>query len=163
MADTATLSLRDELLADRDRITADREPKLFELPGYGEKLQVKYRPLTREERKEITSAIFKHAQAGEERNAERGMASTLAKTCVGFYTDRGAGVVPLNEAEGLGDDLIHWGDERLAGLFDFTPTSGSKARETIEYVLGTDDVLELHHNQVTNWMGQIGGVDDADF
>jgi hypothetical protein len=163
MADTATTSLRDELLADRDKITAEREPKLFELPGYGEKLQVKYRPLAREERKEITAAIFKHAQAGEERNAERGMASTLAKTCVGFYTDRGDGVVPLNEAEGLGDDLIHWGDERLAGLFDFTPTTGSKARETIEYVLGNDDVLELHHNQVTNWMGQIGGVDDADF
>jgi hypothetical protein len=162
MADHA--SLRDSLLATRNRLTEEREPKVFELPGYGKDLQVKYRVLTRQERKEALGGVVKLAQAGEERAAERGMCSTLAKACVGFYTEQDGKTVSLNEAEGLGEDLIRWGDERLAELFGMDVSAGSlRAREVIEYVLGTDDILELHHGQIDRWMDQVLKADDEDF
>lgn len=162
MADHA--SLRDQLVQTRNQLTKEREPKVFELPGYGKDLQVKYRVLTRQERREVMGQVVKLAQAGESRPAERGMCSTLAKACVGFYTERDGKLVSLNEAEALGDDPIHWGDERLAELFGMDTTAGSlRAREVIEYVLGTDDILEIHHGQVDRWLDQVLEADDEDF
>lgn len=163
MTDTPTTqSLADSLRQSRERLTEEREPRLFELPGYGKDLQVKYRVLSRAEKKESMKLVFTQAQAREERAAEKGMCSTLAKACVGFYTERDGKVVPLNEAEGLGDELIRWGDARLVELFAMNKDE-PRAREVIEYVLPDDDVLELHHNEVSGWMERVLGADDEDF
>ena len=163
MADTPTQSLADSLRSKRERLTEEIEPRTFELPGYGKELQVKYRPLKREERKEILSAVLRLAQAGEDRSAENGFCRTLARACVGFYTERDGETVLLNKAEDLGDDPIGWGDERLAKLFGMEVDGKPRAREVIEYVLGNDDHLEEHHNEVSRWMERGAIEADADF
>src|SRR6185312_3798250 len=113
----APKSLAAELRADRERLTEEREPHIFDVPGYGEKLAVKYRVLKHEEIKEIQGGIARRAAAGEENAVLIGFCQTLARACVGLYTKRDGEYVALQEAEDLGADPIRWGDERLAGVF----------------------------------------------
>lgn len=155
-------SLREDLRAKRSRLGEKRPPKIFDLPGYGEALAVKYRVLDPEEVKEIRGGIATRASAGEDNAVLIGLCSTLARACVGFYTKRGNAYVPLEEAEGLGEGAILWGDERLAELFDL---EGEKlrAREIIESVIPDEILIEGHHTRVTMWMEQARGADDADF
>ena len=92
------------------------------------------------------------------------MCSTLARACLGFYTERDGETVLLNEAEDLGEDVILWGDERLATLFDMEVAGKLRARNVIEYVLGQDDdILEAHHNQVSSWMERSTEAINEDF
>jgi len=162
MADTP--SLADSLRAKRERLTEELEPKLFEVPGYGSELQVKYRPLSRDERKKIESSVLRAARNGEDRAAERGMCRTLGTACLAFYTMRDGELKLLNEAEGLGEDAIVWGDRRLAELFGMEIEGEVVTRQIVEYVLGNDDdVLEEHCAEVVRWMERGRIEADADF
>lgn len=161
MADNPSLS--DSLLELRARIGKERKPKLFELPVYGKALQAKYRVLSRGERKETLKEVFRLAQAGEKRTAERGYCMTLSRACVGLYTEENGETVSLNEAWDLGDEPILWGDERLAERLGMEKPK-PRAREIIEFVFNSDDdALEEHHNEVSRWMEQSWEADDSDF
>lgn len=157
MADTSNI---DALLEMRAKIGREREPRLFDLPGFGNKLQAKYRVLSRQERKDAQKQVWKMAQAGEERFAERGFCLTLARACVGLYTED----EPLNDAwEDFGEEPVIWGNEQFARKLGMD-TPNPRAREVIEYVFNRDDdALEEHHNEVSRWMEQSWESDDADF
>lgn len=162
-ATPAPASIAEDLVAQRDRLSEEREPKIFDLPGYGSKLQVKYRVLTRQESKECKGVVFKLAAAGEENADIIGMCKTLAIACVAFYEEVDGESVLLNESRDLGEGPIRWGDERLAQLLDVEIEGRLKARSVIEGVLVKPELIEIHHNQVTNWSDRALEADDADF
>jgi hypothetical protein len=177
MADTAAIedadkpieapvpqSLAEDLIAKRESLSEKREPKIFDLPGYGSALQVKYRVLTRTESKEARGLVFKLAQVGEENADIIGMCKALSLACVAFYQEKDGESVLLNEARGLGDDPIRWGDKRLVGLLALdVDLTKLRAREVIEAILVKPELIEIHHNQVTNWSDRALEADDADF
>ena len=170
MAETATpdpaekpASIAEDLIAARERMSEEREPKIFDLPGYGSKLQVKYRVPTREETKEAKGLVFKLASAGEENADIVGMCKTLAVACLGFYEEVDGESVLLNETRKVGDAPIRWGDDRLAELLGIEVDGKVRARKMIEEVLVTPERIEIHHNRVTNWADRALEADDADF
>lgn len=168
MGDTPTnaaapTSIAEDLVAAREKLSEEREPKIFDLPGYGSKLQVKYRVPTRTETKEAKGLVFKLASAGEENADIVGMCKLLSICCVAFYEEKDGESVLLNESRGLGDAPIRWGDERLATLLGIEVDGKLRARFVIEEVLATPERIEIHHNQVTNWADRALEADDADF
>jgi hypothetical protein len=159
----APTSIAEDLVAKREELTKEREPKIFDLPGYGSALQVKYRVPTRAETKEAKGLVFKLASAGEENADIVGMCKLLSLTCVAFYEEHNGESVLLNESRGLDDAPIRWGDQRLADLLAIEIDGKLKARHVIEGVLATPERIEIHHNQVTNWADRALEADDADF
>ena len=172
MPDAAPASIADDLIAKREALTQTREPKIFDLPGYGSALQAKYRAPERDEVKEAKGLVFKLASAGEENADIVGMCKLLSLTCVAFYEERDGKSVLLNESRGLGDAPIRWGDERLANLLKIEIDGKVRARRIIEEVLAPLDPetgkrslerIEIHHSVVTNWADRALEADDADF
>jgi hypothetical protein len=156
-------SIAEDLVAKREQLSKEREPKIFDLPGYGSALQVKYRVPTRTEAKEAKGLVFKLASAGEENADIVGMCKLLSLACVAFFEEKDGESVLLNESRGLGDAPIRWGDQRLADLLGIEVEGKLRARFLIEEVLATPERIEIHHNQVTNWADRALEADDADF
>lgn len=172
MADTAELDpaptqapscIADDLVAQRDELTKEIEPKTFDLPGYGPKLQVKYNVFERTATKESRGLTFRLAQAGEENADIIGMCKALALACVAFYQEVDGESVLLNEARGLGDEPIRWGDRRLADLLGIETDDKLKARAVIEGVLPKPELIEIHHSEVAGWSDRALARIDADF
>jgi hypothetical protein len=162
--DSAPTCIAEDLVAKREKLTEEREPKIFDLPGYGSALQAKYRVPTRAETKEAKGLVFKLASAGEENADIVGMCKLLSLTCVAFYEEEEDGEsVLLNESRSLGDSPIRWGDQRLADLLAIEVEGKLMARYVIEQILGTPERIEIHHNQVTNWADRALEADDRDF
>lgn len=162
MADHA--SLRDSLRNVREQLSEEREPKLFEVPGYGSKLQAKYRVLTPDEEAELDKTRFKMLRAEDDDAPEWFKCATLARACIGIYSEADGKVVPLNEAEGLGEDMIRWGDERLTQVFGLELDGPATARTMIEEIVGAgpegDKRVRAHFLAVAGWLDQ--GQEAAD-
>jgi hypothetical protein len=160
-------SLKDSLRSKRDQLSEEREPKLFEVPGYGAELQAKYRVLTPSEEADLEKQRFRMVQAEDENAAEVFRCGTLARACVGIFTEVEGAVVPLNEAEDLGDDPIHWGDPRLIELFGLEVDGTVKARTMIEQIIGAgpegEKRVRAHFLDVAHWLDQGQEAADADF
>jgi hypothetical protein len=160
-------SLAESLRTARDQLSEEREPKLFEVPGYGSKLQAKYRVLKPSEETDLEKMRFKMVQAEDDNALESFRCATLARACVGLFTEVDDKVVPLNEAEDLGDDPIHWGDERLAGVFGLDLEPPIKARTMIEQVVGAgpegEKRVRAHFLAVAQWLDQGQEASDEDF
>jgi hypothetical protein len=160
-------SLREELSAIRQKATEERKPKLFELPLYGPKLQVKYRVVEYDALNEIGGKV------GEQLRAEQiddpvlaGLTDTLVAACVGFYTERDGKIVPLEEAEELEGGPIRWGDERLWNLLRLEAAPGEtlRVRAAIRQIFGGDKMLVIEHAQdVTRWIERARRQVNADF
>lgn len=172
MADSAELApvseqarscIAEDLVATRDELVKEVEPKIFDLPGYGPKLQVKYDAFGRTATKESRALTFRLAQAGEENADIIGMCKGLALACVAFYQEVDGKSVLLNEARDLGDEPIRWGDQRLADLLGIETGKDLKARQVIEGVLPNPELIEIHHSEVTGWSDRALARIDADF
>jgi|GEM_PF-3385213 len=168
-------SLADELAATREKLEEERKPKLFELPGYGPKLQVKYKVVDYDSVNEIGDKIGEQVRSEQIDDAVlAGLSDTLAAACVGFYTERKqkvegkvvTEVIPLEEAEDLGDGPIVWGDSRLWSLLRLEAREGEtlRVRAAIRGILGGDKMLVVEHAQdVTRWMERARRQVDTDF
>jgi hypothetical protein len=165
MADHA--SLRDSLRNVREQLSEEREPKLFDVPGYGSKLQAKYRVLKPSEEADLDKQRFKMLRAEDDDAPEWFKCATLARACVGLYSEVDSKVVPLNEAEDLGEDMIHWGDERLAKFFGIELDGPVTARTMIEEIVGAgpegDKRVREHFLTVAGWLDQGQEAADEDF
>ena len=159
----APASIAEDLIATRDELTKEVEPKIFDLPGYGPKLQVKYNVFERTATKESRGLTFRLAQAGEENADIIGMCKALTLACVAFYEEVDGKSVLLNESRGLGDDPVRWGDERLAALLGIEIDGKLKARTVIEGVLPKAELIEIHHSEVSGWSDRALARLDADF
>lgn len=160
-------SLGDELAATREKLAEEREPKLFELPGYGPKLQVKYRVVDYDSVNEIGDKVGEQIRSEQIDDAVlAGLSDTLVAACVGFYTEVDGKVIPLEEAEDLGEGPIRWGDQRLWDLLRLKAQEGEtlRVRAAIRGVLGGDKMLVVEHAQdVTRWMERARRQVDTDF
>lgn len=164
-------SLAEELAATRKKLSEERKPKLFELPGYGPKLQVKYKVAEFDEVVEILEKIQEQVRSEQidstpsaKRVAE--LSDLLVSTCVGFYTEVDGKPVPLEEAEGLEGGPIRWGDDRLVTLLGIEPQPGEtlRVRAIIREVLGGKKALVTEHGtEVENWMERARKQVDSDF
>jgi hypothetical protein len=159
----APASIAEDLVAARDALTEEVEPKTFDLPGYGPKLQVKYNVFERTDTKESRGLTFRLAQAGEENADIIGMCKALTLACVAFYEEVDGESVLLNETRSLGDDPIRWGDERLANLLGIETGPKLKARDVMEGVLPKPELIEIHHSEVSGWSDRALARLDADF
>lgn len=159
----APQSIAEDLVATREELVKDVEPKIFDLPGYGPKLQVKYNAFERNATKESRGLTFRLAQAGEENADIIGMCKGLALACVAFYQEVDGESVLLNEARGLGDEPIRWGDRRLANLLGIETDDNLRARQVIEGVLPKPELIEIHHSEVAGWSDRALARIDADF
>jgi hypothetical protein len=161
------ISLADELAATREKLSEERKPKLFELPGYGPKLQVKYKVVDYDSVNEIGDKVGEQIRSEQIDDAVlAGLSDTLVAACVGFYTEVDGEVVPLEEAEGLGEGPIRWGDARLWSLLRLEAAEGEtlRVRAAIRGILGNDKMLVVEHGQdVTRWMERARRQVDADF
>lgn len=160
-------SLAESLRNAREQLSEEREPKLFEVPGYGSKLQAKYRVLRPSEETDLEKQRFRMMQAEDDSAVDVFRCATLARACVGLYTEVDGNAVPLNEAEGLGDDPIHWGDERLAKVFGLELDDSVKARTMIEEIVGAgpegEKRVRAHFLAVAQWLDQGQEASDEDF
>jgi hypothetical protein len=160
-------SIRDELREVREKLKAERKPKMFELPGYGKGLQVKYKVVGYDEVNKIGDKIAEQVRSEQiDDSLLAGLSDTLVAACVGFYTERDGEVVALEEAEGLEGGAIRWGDERLVEILGLEPQPGEKlrVRAIIRQVLGDDKMLVIEHAQdVTRWMERARRQVDTDF
>lgn len=160
-------SLAEELAATRAKLAEDRKPKLFELPGYGPKLQVKYKVIDYDTVSGIGDKIAEQIRAEQIDDGQlMALCDTLIQSCVGLFTDRDGEVIPLEEAEaGYEGGPIRWGDERLARFVGLEAAEGQtlRARAILRGVI-TDDMLVLEHAQdVTLWMEQARRQVNKDF
>jgi len=160
-------SLADELAGIRRALAGERKPKLFELPGYGPKLQVKYKIVDYDSVNEIGDKVGEQVRSEQIDDAMlAGLSDTLVAACVGFYTEVDGEVVPLEQAENLEGGPIRWGDDRLVALLRLEPHAGEtlRVRAIIRGVLGDDKMLVVEHAQdVTNWMERSRRQVDTDF
>src|SRR5690348_6751021 len=92
----APQSIAEDLVATRDELKKTVEPKIFDLPGYGSKLQVKYKAFERTATKESRGLTFRLAQAGEENADIIGMCKALSLACIAFYEEVDGASVLLN-------------------------------------------------------------------
>jgi hypothetical protein len=157
-------SLGEDLVAIRTAMIEGAEPKMFELPGYGKKLQVKYRVIEADEVDEIGEKVAEQVRAEQVDNPMLvGLTDTIVTACVGFYSERtvkGDGeevteTVPLEEKYGLSGGPVRWGDKRLWELLRLETDTGEalRVREAVRKILGDDRMLVLEHAQdVARWM-----------
>ena len=155
--------IAEDLVATRDELVKEVEPKIFDLPGYGPKLQVKYNVFGRTATKESRGLTFRLAQAGEENADIIGMCKSLSLACVAFYEEKDGESILLNVARGLGEEPIRWGDRRLADLLGIEADDKLRARQIIEGVLPKPELIEIHHSEVTSWSDRALARIDADF
>jgi hypothetical protein len=160
-------SLGEELAATREKLADERKPKLFELPGYGPKLQAKYKVVDYDEVNAIGDKVGEQVRAEQIDDAVlAGLSDTLVAGCVGFYTEVNGKVVPLEEVEDLGEGPILWGDSRLWSLLRLEAQEGEtlRVRAAIRKILGDDKMLVVEHAQdVTRWMERARRQVDTDF
>lgn len=160
-------SLAEELAATREKLSEERKPKLFELAGYGPKLQVKYKVVDYDSVNEIGDKVGEQVRSEQIDDAVlAGLSDTLVAACVGFYTEVDGKVIPLEEAEDLGDGPILWGDSRLWSLLRLETQEGETlpVRAAIRKILGDDKMLVIEHAQdVTRWMERARRQVDTDF
>jgi hypothetical protein len=161
------MSLADELAATREKLAEERKPKLFELPGYGPDLQVKYKVVDYDSVNEIGDKVGEQIRSEQIDDAVlAGLSDTLVAACVGFYTEVDGEVVPLEEAAQLGEGPICWGDSRLWSLLRLETQEGEtlRVRAAIRKILGDDKMLVVEHAQdVTRWMERARRQVDTDF
>lgn len=158
-------SIEDELGEVFDGLHAERKPEIFELPGFRERLQVKYRVLTKDEADEIGEKVAEQVRAGDVDNLPFTiLIDGLIASCVGFYTEREvdgeAKVLPLNETLRESDDkLIRWGDPRLLAIFaaklaeihDGEDISRLTVRQRIVGIVGDERLVHRHATEVNRW------------
>lgn len=163
------MSIADEIRATHEALSAERKPKLFELPGFGAKLQAKYRVLPYEEQKEQGEKIAGEVQAEKFPRSDVllvGMCDALIGACLGFYTEVDGKPVPLEEADPEYEGgPIRWGDQRLARLCRLEAPEGKQltARQIVRGVL-TDPSLVIEHGEdVSRWMERERRKTEVDF
>jgi len=165
--DVSPKSLGDELVATRERIKEGAKPKLFELPNYGRKLMVEYRVVDYDEASEVGENVTAQVRSEQIDDAMyAGLVDTLARACVGFFTERDGQTVPLEEAAKLEGGAIRWGDDRLVSLLRLQASAGEKltTRQIILQAFGDDKLLVLDHAQeVTRWMERARRSIGSDF
>lgn len=162
--DLAPSSIASELSSIREGLQAEHAPETFELPGYGKRLQARYRVLSYDEVSEIGNRVAEQARAGEEDLALLAMCDTLISACVGFYTERDGQLVALQETDpALGDAPIRWGDRRLADLVGLELEEPARAREILRGVIPDGLLIVDHHNRVSLWMQRAREEIDRDF
>jgi hypothetical protein len=172
--DDAPTSTAEDLVAIREAIKDGAEPKLFELPGYGKRLQVKYRVIDADEVDAIFEKIAEQVKAEQVDNPmSAGLTDTIIAACVGFYSERtverdGEAVtetVPLQEKYGLEGGPVRWGDKRLWKLLRIAEEGETlRVRDAVCRVLGEDRMLVLEHAQdVSRWMERARRAVKADF
>lgn len=149
----AAPSIADELLAVHEGLTAEREPEIFLLPGWGKKLQVEYRVLLPEEAEEIGDRIAEQLRAKQIDNpAFMVLVDGLIAACVQFITEVAGEDVPLHVAlEGEGAKPIRWGDRRLAKMLKLGEEDAPRARHIVRGVLGDDRLVQRHAAEVNRW------------
>jgi hypothetical protein len=160
----APKSIEDEIRAIHAELQAEKPPETFELPGYGKRLQVKYRVLSSDEQDEIGKKIAE--QVAAEQITEplfMGYIDNLIAACVGFYFEEDGELRPLEERPGYEGGPVRWGDERLARFVGLAEPDTMRARHIVRGVLA-DDRLVLEHGQaVTTWMTRALRKIQADF
>lgn len=150
-------SIADEIAAIHAGLEAEREPEVFELPGYGRRLMVEYRVLSNEEQEEISEKIAEQIRSKQIENPVfMGLIDNLIQGCIRFVREVDGEVVPLHEALG-GEETgapIRWGDDRLADLVRLPrPETGKlRARAIVRGVLADDRLVQSHAQEVTRWM-----------
>lgn len=168
-------SLSDELSGVRQALADEKKPKLFELPGYGRRLMVKYKVTEYDEFSEIGEKVVEQAHADQiDDTAYAGLSDTLVDACVGFYRGVDADgeplsdddAIPLEVAEGLEGGPIRWGDSRLWDLLRLEAAPGEtlRVRAAVRQILGDKKLLVVEHAQdVTRWMERARRQVDTDF
>jgi hypothetical protein len=146
-------SIADELIAVHEGLTAEREPEVFLLPGWGKKLQVEYRVLRPEETDEIGDRIADQIRAKEIDNpAFMVLIDGLIAACVQFITQVDGEDVPLHVAlEGDGAKPIRWGDPRLREMLRIDEEEAPRVRHVVRAVLGDDRLAQRHAAEVNRW------------
>jgi len=146
-------SIADELLAVHEGLTAEREPEVFLLPGWGKKLQVEYRVLRPEEAEEIGDRIAEQLRAKQIDNpAFMVLVDGLIAACVQFITQVDGEDVPLHVAlEGEGSKPIRWGDPRLRAMLKLDEEEAPRTRHVVRAVLGDDRLVQRHAAEVNRW------------
>lgn len=157
-------SIADELVTIREAIKKGAEPELFELPGYGKQLQVKYRVIDADEVDQIGEKVAEQVRSQQVDNPMlAGLTDTIVAACVGFYSERKVErdgkeiteTVPLEEKYNLPGGPVRWGDKRLWDLLRIEADQGEtlRVRAAIRKILGDDRMLVLEHGQdVARWM-----------
>ena len=154
----------DDLVAIRQAIKKGAEPKRFELPGYGPRLQVEYRVIDADEVDEVFEKLAAQVKAKKvDRPMVAGLVDTMIAACVGFYSERTVDrdgdtvteTVPFEEKYGLSGGPVRWGDPRLweALRLEVEPGETLTVRQAIEQIFGDDRMLVQEHAQeVARWM-----------
>lgn len=138
-------SIEEELRAVHAGLVADRKPEVFELPGYGRKLQVEYRVLSSDESDEIGEKIAAEIRDGKLENPMfYGQIDSLIKSCTRFYTEVDGERVPL--------EVSGWGDERLAAKVGIQVPEPVTARRILRLVMVDDRLVAEHAQEVAVWM-----------
>lgn len=160
-APTSGTSIEDELGEVFDGLIAEREPETFLLPGWREKLQVKYRVLEQDEADKIGEKIAEQVRSGDVDNVPlMALVDGLIASCVGFYTEVDGEVVALNEAISEPTDKpIRWDrslaevfSKRLEKVFGIDNVTKLTARQIVHGVLGNDDrLVQRHGREVNRW------------
>jgi hypothetical protein len=159
------VSLADELAGVKEALASEKKPKLFELPGYGRRLMVKYKVVDYDETAEIGEKVGEQVRAEQiDDTVVAGLTDTLVAACVGFYRGIDAEGKELSDDDAiplevvLGDQEggpVRWGDDRLVGLLRIQPNPGEtlRVRAIVRRALGDDKMLVVEHAQdVTRWM-----------
>lgn len=153
---------RSQLRAKRDQLRREREPLVLALPGYGDSLIAKYRPLAFGELKKIGQRVEKMRQAQDEEAELKGFCDALIAACVGLYARVEGKLTPLEESLG-GEGPVRFGDRRLAADLGI-PEENLKARHVLREVFGgRDDLITQHYLQVDAWQSAATTEDDEDF
>ena len=160
-------SLQDQLVTTRQKLKEGAKPKLFELPGYGPKLQAQYKVVDYDEAAEVGEKIVEQLRSEQiDDSVLAGLSDTLVAACTGFYTEVDGEPVPLEEAEDLGEGSIRWGDSRLWEFLKLEPQPGEtlRVRAAMRQILGDDKFLVVEHGQdVTRWMERARKQVSTDF
>ncbi len=150
------VSIDDELRAVHAGLVAEREPEVFELPGWRKKLQVEYRVLLSGEQDEIATKVAEEVRYGKVEDVMFiASIDTLIAACIRIYTEIDGELVPLEEsAPGLEGMPIRWGDERLAQRLGIALPDKPTARLILRNVLVDDRLVAEHAQQVQVWMAR---------
>jgi hypothetical protein len=162
------MSIADEIRATHEALSAEREPKLFELPGFGPKLQAKYKVLSYDEQKEQGEKIAGELQAEKFPRSDVlviGMSDMLIGACIGFYTEVDRKPVPLEETDPEYEGgPIRWGDQRLARLCRLAADGDQlTARQILRGVLVDPSLIVEHGEDVSRWMERERRKTEVDF
>ena len=163
-----TVSLADELEADRKRLSEERTPLDLPLPGYGGKLVARYRVLDGSELKELATVQRQMALQRDKRAEIKSMCDTLSRACVGIFTPRGEDLAPLEDAgmaelEGIENPIRF--DENLGKAVRYDAPAGVRfsVRTFIQALFVEDVALIGHFQEVDAWMTSARAEDGEAF